>query len=300
MHVTGEYVDSESLHAADAKVRLTGDLIKFALVTGFLLVLFRPLAIVVGFLLALRLYRRYYRELVAPELRDHWAQREMRRRRSERPHRRAGHCRRGRGDARPEPAEQLIRNFGEDPSAENVHRARAALSEMEGEPVHGACGGRVDARREDVDAVELARVSMADVVCDVTEALRARADGSGIDLQLETDRRGEMLGDGRQLRRAVFDLLRDAIASLEASAVEDPRLVVQMGENLAGDEVWLRVRDNGDRVVPEAERRFHRRGGSSRLIAAHGGQVERRTGHEGDTWRNEYVLRFSKPQGEVA
>ena len=55
-----------------------------------------------------------------------------------------------------------------------------------------------------------------------------------------------MRGDAEKLRRVVINLVGNAIDALDESQTpRSPRVDVQMGENLAGTEVWLRVADNG-------------------------------------------------------
>ena len=56
---------------------------------------------------------------------------------------------------------------------------------------------------------------------------------------------GRILADAAQLRAAFADLLGSALASLETSTTRQPRLEVEMGENLARTQVWVRIRHNG-------------------------------------------------------
>ena len=77
------------------------------------------------------------------------------------------------------------------------------------------------------------------------------------------------------------------IDALTESGTPSPTLSIQLGENLAGTEVWLRVRDNGPGISHDAIDRifspFHtsREEGTGlglpitkKLVEAHGGSIE--------------------------
>ena len=49
-----------------------------------------------------------------------------------------------------------------------------------------------------------------------------------------------------------------AACELEGASIDKPRIEVELGENLAGTEVWLRVRDNGGGIDAETlDKIFH-------------------------------------------
>ena len=96
-----------------------------------------------------------------------------------------------------------------------------------------------------------------------------------------------MLGDVEKLRRVVINLVGNAIDALEESGTADPKIEVQIGENLAGDEVWLRVKDNGPGIDREAMQKVFspfftsKANGtglglaiSKKLVDAHGGSIQ--------------------------
>ena len=69
--------------------------------------------------------------------------------------------------------------------------------------------------------------------------------------------------------------------------MDKPRIDVELGENLAGSEVWLRVRDNGVGIDSETlDKIFHpfftsKESGTGlglsitkKIVEAHGGQIE--------------------------
>ena len=74
---------------------------------------------------------------------------------------------------------------------------------------------------------------------------------------------------------------------MDETRTESPRLEVEMGENLAGSEVWVRIRDNGPGIDREAVQKMFspfytsKPGGtglglaiSKKLVDAHGGSIE--------------------------
>ena len=85
----------------------------------------------------------------------------------------------------------------------------------------------------------------------------------------------------------VINLVGNAFDALEAARTPGPRVEVALGENLAGSEVWLRVRDNGPGIDTEARERLFdpfytsKAAGTGlglvitrKLVEAHGGAIE--------------------------
>jgi signal transduction histidine kinase len=116
----------------------------------------------------------------------------------------------------------------------------------------------------------------------VEAALAARAERierGGVALHRETDAEGSVSGEPVLLERAFGHLIDAALDDLELAGDPSPRLDVELGESLAGSEVWLRVR-------AEAQGRVTgRSGGSSaprrpsldtarEIVEAHGGVFE--------------------------
>ncbi len=96
-----------------------------------------------------------------------------------------------------------------------------------------------------------------------------------------------MRGDGEKLRRVIINLVGNALDALEEAAVPEPRLRILAGENLAGTEVWVRVRDNGPGIDPETLHKIFspfytsKESGtglglaiSKKVVDAHGGSME--------------------------
>lgn len=198
-------------------------------------------------------------------------------------------------------AKSLVQQMGEEPTAtDNVEYAQVALQEL----------SRVErsishllryAREEDMRAVP---VRMADVLESALETFRDRAARDDVEIVRQFDCEGAFTGDAEQLRRVVINLVGNALDAVVAANREKPRILVAMGENLAGNEVWVRIEDNGlgmdeeqrDRVFnPFFTSKEHGTGLGlaivKRIVEAHGGTIElaSRTG-EG----TEFVLAFPK------
>lgn len=216
--------------------------------------------LVVGLVLGLVLLRRAFREFVEPQLRRRWIEREVERQLE----RRMADQRRSITDAHEREVSQLaagvareirdpvqaakglVRRMGEDPlSGENVDHARLALDELgrvERSISHLLRFAREPALRfEEMDlreSVEAARAELGEAV-----------DPAGVHLSVHFDGPLLLWGDREKLRLVVRSLLARAIQA--AAAVEEPRVEVAGGLDLAGSEVWLRVRDNGPGIAPE-------------------------------------------------
>jgi signal transduction histidine kinase len=149
---------------------------------------------------------------------------------------------------------------------------------------------------------------MADVVESALETFRDRLERTGVRLEKQVDCVGELSGDPEQLRRIVINLVGNAIDALDESATPEPKIDVQMGENLAGSEVWLRVRDNGPGVDRELLAKMFSPFYTSKvngtglglaickkLVDAHAGSIEV-TSEPGDG--AEFIVTFPKATGE--
>jgi signal transduction histidine kinase len=146
-------------------------------------------------------------------------------------------------------AKSLVQQMGEDPtSAENVGYAKVALEELDRVERSVAHLLRY-AREEDL---RLEEVSLADVVDSALETLRERIDAQGVQLVREDGHDDVVRGDAEKLRRVVINLVGNALDALAVHSSGRPMLELLAGENLAGTECWLRVRDNGPGIEAEA------------------------------------------------
>jgi signal transduction histidine kinase len=181
-------------------------------------------------------------------------------------------------------ARSLVAQIGEDPSAaENVEYARVAIEELD--RVERSISHLLRFARDQEIAPQ--DVSLQDVVESSLETFRARLGKSGVVLLRHFETEGPVVADPEKMRRVIVNLVGNALDALEASASSDPRLDVSMGENLAGTEVWLRLRDNGpgvpaDRIEKVFTPFFSSKTNgtglglalSKRVIEAHGGTLE--------------------------
>ncbi len=201
-------------------------------------------------------------------------------------------------------AKSLVQQMGEDPAAqENVEYAHVALEELE--RVERSISHLLRfARDEDV---ELREVRLADVVSSAVETFRDRLEASSVTLHQDVEGAGAMRGDPEKLRRVVINLIGNALEAFAEAGTPNPTLWVQAGENLAGSEVWVRVRDNGPGMDPERLTRIFnpfytsKSGGtglglaiSKKVVDAHGGAIE---AHAAPGSGTEFVLTFPKDPG---
>lgn len=210
------------------------EFIRYCAITLLLLWIVRPIGILVAICWGLRLWGRYARLEVAPAFREHWTERELDRTR-QRPRRRHAHATMA-SDARSE-ARELLERVGDDPdSSANLRLARAALADAE-RVTDSESEAAAQAPRDEVNVADVLEQTLAD--------LRERMERAGVGLSVEFDSAGRIRADAAQLRAAFADLLGSALASLETSTTRQPRLEVEMGENLARTQVWVRIRHNG-------------------------------------------------------
>src|SRR5262245_14112525 len=181
-------------------------------------------------------------------------------------------------------AKSLVQQMGEDPTArDNVEYANVALAELER-------GGRSIshllrfAREEDV---ALAPVEIGSVVDAALDTLQDRIAGLGVKVERDVEGTAAVRGDAEKLRRVVINLLGNALDAFAEAKTPSPRLELAAGENLAGTEVWLRVRDNGPGMDAETLGRIwspfytSKQTGTGlglaltkKVVEAHGGAIE--------------------------
>jgi signal transduction histidine kinase len=175
-------------------------------------------------------------------------------------------------------AKSLVQQMGEDPSAaENVNYAQVALQELE--RVERSIAHLLKFARE--EELKLANTRLDEIATSALATLRDRMRDLGVKLETDYAGAGALVGARGQLRRVVInDALRDA-------KTPAPRLHVAVGENLAGTEAWLRVRDNGPGIPAEHLTRLFdpfftaKDGGTGlglalakKIVDAHGGGIE--------------------------
>jgi signal transduction histidine kinase len=184
-------------------------------------------------------------------------------------------------------AKSLVQQMGEDPRAnDNVEYARVALEELD--RVERSISHLLRFARD--EELQLRRLRIADVLDSALDLLRDRIERLGVTLGRELDGPGELDGDADKLRRVLLNLLGNALDALEQAHTPSPRIDVALGQNLAGSEIWLRVRDNGPGIEPERLGRIFspfytsKSDGtglglaiSKKLVEAHGGALDARS-----------------------
>jgi len=313
----------EARRAANARIGFISHAIPYAAVCFFLLLVagFRP-ALIVAASWGIGIALHYFFAIAAPGLRQRLIQREVSQRVTgdvsrERRSLESEHARRveelsasiAHEIRNPiTAARSLVQQMGEDPSArDNVEYASVALEELE--RVERSVSHLLRfAREEDLN---LREVPLADVVDSAVETLRERLRSLGVALERDVAPSLTLQADPEKLRRVVINLLGNALDAFGDSPTEAPRISIQAGENLAGTEVWLRVKDNGpgmDEVhLGRIWRPFYTSKSSGtglglaitkKVVDAHGGCIEALSEPGAGT---EFLLRFPKrPRSEQA
>ncbi|MEZ4215214.1 MAG: HAMP domain-containing sensor histidine kinase [Myxococcota bacterium] len=140
-------------------------------------------------------------------------------------------------------AKSLVAQMGEDPtSGENVEYARVALGELD--RVERSISHLLRYARDEELRVEV--VDVAGLVRSALETFRDRIARDGVRVDVDVDAAGFVRGDADKLRRAVINLVANALDAMgDDDGARSPVLSVSAGENLAGTEAWVRVRDSG-------------------------------------------------------
>jgi signal transduction histidine kinase len=196
--------------------------------------------------------------------------------------------------------------MGEDPSSEdNVEYANVALEELQ--RVEKSISHLLRFARE--EDVEMSDVQLADIVDSALETFRDRIVQVGVEVDLDVAPATDMRADADKLRRVIINLLGNALDAFEEREIASPRLQIASGENLAGTEIWIRVKDNGPGI--EAERLdkifspFYTSKSSGtglglaiskKLVDAHGGSIE---AHSAPGSGTEFVLTFPRQGAEA-
>ena len=198
-------------------------------------------------------------------------------------------------------AKSLLQQMREDPeSFENEEYAKVALGELE--RVERSISHLLRFGRE--EEFRKTTVLMRDVLDSALETFRDRSEREGIAITRAFDTDGELTGDAEKLRRVVINLVGNAFDALRDAGVDAPEVHVSMGENLAGSEVWLKIRDNGAGIDAQTRARIFtpfftaKSGGTGlglaitkKLVDAHGGSIEVSNAPGGGA---EFVLSFPK------
>ena len=198
-------------------------------------------------------------------------------------------------------AKSLLQQMREDPEAvDNEEYAQVALAELE--RVERSISHLLRFGRD--EEVRKNRILMRDVLDSALETFRERGEREQVEIRRVFDCEGAMRGDAEKLRRVMINLVGNAFDALADAQVDEPVIEVSMGENLAGSEVWVKIRDNGFGIDAETRDQIFapfytsKSGGTGlglaitkKLVDAHQGSIEV-AGQPGEG--AEFVLVFPK------
>ena len=248
-------------HQADQQVKVMRDVATFLIAMIVIAIFSRGIAFWVGLFWGWAILRDVGRVFIEPSLRERWIEREVGHKlhhevRAHRVEVEDAHSRHieelAAGVAREirnpiTAAKELVQRMGEDPGSDhNVSHANVALEEL----------GRVErsishllrfARESELRFEE---VELEDVIGSAVAAIHDGARRAGVTIELDIDTPGPLRADRDKLRTVVVNLLSNALDAV--ADVAEPRIALTAGHDLAGSEVWIKVRDNGP-GIPRAE-----------------------------------------------
>jgi signal transduction histidine kinase len=181
-------------------------------------------------------------------------------------------------------AKSLVQQIAEDPSAEeNREHARVAVEELD--RVERSIAHLLRFARE--EPFEPGPVDVSALIESAVELLRDRAERQAVQIERDIERVPSAYADGEQLRKVLANLIGNALDAHAERPTTDAWIRIAAGRNLAGDELWIRVRDNGpglnDVQRQQAFQPFRttKPGGTGlglalarKVLARHGGSVE--------------------------
>ncbi|MCC7385177.1 MAG: HAMP domain-containing histidine kinase [Deltaproteobacteria bacterium] len=306
----------EAQQIAEKRVHFVGQIVIWSGVVLFLATVADcEAAAIVGLIWGIFLARSGYRTLFAPRLERKWMEEELAFRMKQiEEQRRSSEGRTSRSLEELSAsiaheirnpitaAKSLVQQMGEDPaSTENVEYAKIALEELD--RVERSISHLLRYARE--EALQLQDVSLTEIVDSALESFRDRLSKTGTRIVRDHDGPGRFRGDPEKLRRVVINLIGNALDALEEGPTPSPEIRISSGQNLAGTELWLSVRDNGPGIPEEKRSKIFspfytsKTSGtglglaiSKKLVDAHGGTIEVKS--EPGLY-SELVLTFPRP-----
>jgi len=181
-------------------------------------------------------------------------------------------------------AKSLVQQIAEDPAAsENAEHARVAVEELD--RVERSIAHLLRFARE--EPFEPALLDVRELIESAIDLLRDRASQQHVRVERDIERLPQLHADGEQLRKVLANLISNALDAHAEQPRPDAWLKIGAGQNLAGDELWIRVADNGPGLDAtqrsQAFRPFYtsKRGGTGlglalarKVVARHGGSIE--------------------------
>ena len=308
----------EARRTAERKIKFVQHLVSYTTVCLALFFIVRPVAWAVAFFWGIGLASHFFQAIIAPDLRRKWVSAEVDRQvaRTVSRERRAleGENLRSLEELSASiaheirnpitAAKSLVQQLGEDPtSSENVEYAQVALEELD--RVERSISHLLRYARE--EAMDVREIRLAEVLESALETVKDRIEKQGVVIKREVDSEGLMEGDPEKLRRVLINLVGNALDAFEDVSTDEPSLEIGLGENLAGNEVWVSIKDNGGGMDSETQKKIFRPFYTSKsngtglglaitrkLVDAHKGRIELSSTEGKGT---EFVLMFPKQAG---
>ena len=181
-------------------------------------------------------------------------------------------------------AKSLVQQIAEDPAAEeNREHARVAVEELD--RVERSIAHLLRFARE--EPFEPGPLDVGALIDSAVELLRDRAERQAVRIERDVEPMPTAFADGEQLRKVLANLIGNALDAHLERPIPDAWIRIAAGRNLAGDELWIRVRDNGpglsDLQRQQAFQPFRttKPGGTGlglalarKVLARHGGSIE--------------------------
>lgn len=146
-------------------------------------------------------------------------------------------------------AKSLVQQMGEDPaSEENIEYARVAIEELD--RVEKSVSHLLRYAREDT-SLHMEFVDMGDVIESALDTFKDRIERAQVTVDKDLNPESGLDGDSEKLRRVIINLVGNALDAIEETGTARPVLSVGLGRNLAGDELWVKIRDNGAGIPEE-------------------------------------------------
>ena len=181
-------------------------------------------------------------------------------------------------------AKSLVQQIEEEPNApENIEYAKVALEELD--RVERSISHLLRYARDEEMRPQV--VEIADVVDSALETFRDRLARDAVRIERDLAAGSNIEGDPEKLRRVVINLVGNALDAIAEVPPSDPCVRISSGHNLAGTELWVRVKDNGPGIdaprLREIFSPFHtsKSNGTGlglaitkKAVEAHGGTIE--------------------------
>ena len=146
-------------------------------------------------------------------------------------------------------AKSLVQQIYEDPSAsETREHAQVAIEELD--RVERSIAHLLRFARE--VPFEPRSIDVRQLVDSAVDLVQDRANRESVQLRREVDDLPAWYADGEQLRTVLANLISNALDAHHEHPARDAYVQVSAGQNLAGNELWIRVRDNGPGISNEA------------------------------------------------